>query len=268
MLHRSHTRAAFTLIELGIVIVIIGLLVGGILGGQSLIRASELKSVVSDFQKYKGAVVQFQDQYNALPGDMPNATSYWGTDSDGCPENTARIAKIATCDGNGNGRIGPTGASGGGAVNEELERPRAWQQLSNAGLVNGLYTGVSGASAGILDMVPGENIPKNRIGTAGFTLTYNGSPSGHAAYYDGNYGHMIAFGSQLATDFATAGIITPREAWSVDTKMDDGNPAYGNVMTFKSAATANCTTSDTSSAAQYSLTITSKTCSLIYKTGL
>jgi len=67
-------RSAFTLVELSIVLVILGLLVGGTLTGQSLIHAAELRSVVKDYEKYKTAMHVFEDKYFALPGDMTNAT--------------------------------------------------------------------------------------------------------------------------------------------------------------------------------------------------
>src|SRR5438552_4058186 len=71
-------RQAFSLVELSIVLVILGLLVGGILSGQSLIRAAELRSVTTEFSRYLAAVQSFKDKYFALPGDMANATAFWG----------------------------------------------------------------------------------------------------------------------------------------------------------------------------------------------
>ena len=69
---------AFSLVELSIVLVILGLLTGGILAGQSLIRAAELRAVTTEYQRYVAAVQTFRDKYMALPGDMPNAIAFWG----------------------------------------------------------------------------------------------------------------------------------------------------------------------------------------------
>ncbi|MBN9993879.1 prepilin-type N-terminal cleavage/methylation domain-containing protein, partial [Listeria monocytogenes] len=71
-------KPGFSLIELSIVLVILGLLTGGILAGQSLIRAAELRSVGEEYQKNRTAVATFRDKYFAIPGDMTNATSFWG----------------------------------------------------------------------------------------------------------------------------------------------------------------------------------------------
>lgn len=68
----------FSLVELSIVLVILGLLTGGILAGQSLIRAAELRSYITDVQRYPAAVNAFKDKYFAYPGDMANATKFWG----------------------------------------------------------------------------------------------------------------------------------------------------------------------------------------------
>ena len=71
-------KKAFSLVELSIVLVILGLLVGGILTGQSLIRAAELRSVTTEFSQYQTAVMTFRDKYFAIPGDMKNARDFWG----------------------------------------------------------------------------------------------------------------------------------------------------------------------------------------------
>lgn len=68
----------FSLVELSIVLVILGLLTGGILSGQSLIRAAELRSVVTDIQQIQTSIYSFRDRYMALPGDMKDATDFWG----------------------------------------------------------------------------------------------------------------------------------------------------------------------------------------------
>ena len=67
----SH-EAGFTLIELSIVLVIIGLLVGGILSGLDLIRAAELSATISQITKYNTAVNTFRVKYGYLPGDIPD----------------------------------------------------------------------------------------------------------------------------------------------------------------------------------------------------
>ncbi|MFZ4540565.1 MAG: pilus assembly FimT family protein [Rickettsiales bacterium] len=74
---RTQQRA-FSLVELSIVLVILGLLVGGILSGQALIRASELRAVVTEYNRHAVDTKTFRDKYFALPGDMANATSFWG----------------------------------------------------------------------------------------------------------------------------------------------------------------------------------------------
>ena len=68
----------FSLMEMAMVLVVIGLIAGGIVGGKALIRASELRSVSSDKQKFQTAITAFEERYNYLPGDLPNATKIWG----------------------------------------------------------------------------------------------------------------------------------------------------------------------------------------------
>ena len=70
-LHRSH-KAGFTLIELSIVLVVIGLIVGGILVGQDLIKAAEVRAQIGQINEYNTAVNTFRGKYGYLPGDIPD----------------------------------------------------------------------------------------------------------------------------------------------------------------------------------------------------
>jgi prepilin-type N-terminal cleavage/methylation domain-containing protein len=97
---------AFSLIELVVVLVIIGLIVGGITSGQNLIRSAQLQSVVTDKKKYESAIAAFQERYFQLPGDMNNATDFWGaahTTEATCV--TTVSTGEETCNGDGNGKI-------------------------------------------------------------------------------------------------------------------------------------------------------------------
>ena len=62
-----RTKQAFSLVELSIVLVILGLLAGGVLSGQALIRAAELRSVTADYQRYTAAIMVFRDKYFSFP---------------------------------------------------------------------------------------------------------------------------------------------------------------------------------------------------------
>ena len=70
-------QGGFTLVEIAIVLVIIGLLLGGILKGQEMITQAKIKNVVNDFNGITAAVNSYQDRYRALPGDDLNASTRW-----------------------------------------------------------------------------------------------------------------------------------------------------------------------------------------------
>jgi prepilin-type N-terminal cleavage/methylation domain-containing protein len=134
---RAATRG-FTLIEIAIVLVIIGLLLGGVLKGEELIRAARVRNIISEEQGIKAAFYGFQDRFRALPGDYASAS-------------TNMNCGATTCvDGDGNGRIeAPNGAS----LHEEI---MLWTHLTAAGFINGSY------NATVADTAPTDaNNPKN-----------------------------------------------------------------------------------------------------------
>lgn len=247
------SRHAFSLIELSIVLVILGLLVGTVLSGQSLIRASELRNLSSEITRYQTAIYTFREKYFGLPGDITNATQFWGTDPDGCPTHTNRIAKTETCNGDGNG-----------VFSNGTENFRAWQQLANANLITGTYSGVNGANTSN-DSDPGINVPLMKYGKSnGFTLIYSPTTATYAYY--GTTGNMIAIG-YCGTWDCIQGAFKAEDTWNIDTKLDDGLPASGIIRprngsptghpncsngadnSAAAAATATYSTTDTTSAA-------------------
>jgi prepilin-type N-terminal cleavage/methylation domain-containing protein len=73
----NAVQKGFTLVEIAIVLVIIGLLLGGILKGQEMITQAKIKNVVADFSGISAAYYGYQDRYRAIPGDDPNAGTRW-----------------------------------------------------------------------------------------------------------------------------------------------------------------------------------------------
>lgn len=73
---------AFSLIEMSIVLVVIGLVAGAVFKGRELLENAKIRSIASDFQQYDMAVNNYQETYQALPGDDPRASAHFsGTDS-------------------------------------------------------------------------------------------------------------------------------------------------------------------------------------------
>ena len=70
-------QKGFTLVEIAIVLVIIGLLLGGILKGQEMITQAKIKNVIADMTGISAAMYGYQDRYRALPGDDRNAPARW-----------------------------------------------------------------------------------------------------------------------------------------------------------------------------------------------
>jgi len=207
-------KKAFSLIELSIVLVILGLLVGGVLAGQSLIRAAELRSISADSTKYKMAIMAFRDKYFALPGDMINATSFWGDQATGvgsCASASTADGTPGTCNGNGDGRL---------AYATHGEPGRLWQHMAMAGLIEGSYSGI-----GILDQ-PGVNIPASKLSGGGYVIAWMTTGGFYAA--SASDPNRIQIG-RAVTGVTGAGhaLLRPEEGWNIDTKMDDGNPYSG-----------------------------------------
>jgi len=107
----------FTLVEIAIVLVIIGLLLGGILKGQEMITQAKIKNVIADFSGISAAYHGYQDRYRAIPGDDPNAATRWSG---------------ATA-GNGNGQV--AGKYNSGTVTDESRL--WWDHLRRSGFVSG-----------------------------------------------------------------------------------------------------------------------------------
>jgi prepilin-type N-terminal cleavage/methylation domain-containing protein len=122
----SHRRSGFTLIELSIVLVIIGLLVGGVLVGRDLIRAAQMRSFVGDMEELVSAINAFRTKYNCLPGDCANATQFFGKNTTLCNAHSGSAGTPGTCNGSGDKHI-------------YSEDAYLWQHLSLAQLVPYIY---------------------------------------------------------------------------------------------------------------------------------
>ena len=241
----TPSRQAFTLIELSIVIAIIGLLVGGILGGQTLIRNAELKSIISDLNKYKAAATQFKDQYGGLPGDLVDASSYW----------------VGANNGNGDGQLNFPAAA-----NVTGETFEFWRQLASASLIVGTYSGTAG-SGGARHAVVGANVPASRINKVGFYIEYVGLLSSDPWRWNGDYGHAMYIGLQTTSVPSEGLAFKPDEVWNLDTKIDDGNPATGNIRPFRKNSAGNCTTTDVEATTAYNVSYNSSACNIVAISG-
>lgn len=114
-------QSGFTLVEIAIVLVIIGLLVGGVLKGREMITNAKIKRIENDFSGVSAAIFAYQDRYGVLPGDDPSAASrFSGT-------------WAASDNGNGNGNI----SGGWNSTNNSQEARKIWKHLRGAGLISG-----------------------------------------------------------------------------------------------------------------------------------
>ena len=239
----------FTLIEIAIVLTIMGLLVGGVILAKDMIRSAQVLAVIDEVNNYKQAIKIFQDKYQYLPGDMPTAETFWGSDPGGCPNTTyTATPHTATCNGNGDGHIGYSSMINGCGWQYTNEVGRAWQQLSNAGLIKGTYNGISGAGGGVAGCgypvfvaLPGINVPASQLSGGGYTLWYEFDPVIiPLGAYTNQVGHIIEFGTAVANSTTYGPILTAAEGFAIDTKIDDGLPAFGNVRSMNHAFTPNC----------------------------
>lgn len=242
---------AFSLVELSIVLVILGLLTGGILAGRSVIRAAELRSVITEYRRYETAVPAFRDQYAALAGDMNNATQYWNRQVNQAwclPTSGASVTAPGTCNGNGDNTL-----TQGAAANQSGELFQFWRQLALAGLIEGTYSGIAGGNSAA-SVVIGENAPISRFGENIVWSTRYVAGGGGLLFANWTTSNVFLIGGAPAVnDDGDHVAFSAREMWNLDSKLDDGLPAYGIMRSHNATTRPNCATSDTAETAIYAV---------------
>lgn len=203
-LQAMPSQKGFTLVEMSIVLIIIGLLVGGILKGQELIRNAQSKSLISQIDAYRAANNAFVDKYGQYPGDLSRASLLLPLKQDGTS---------LQVDGDGNGRI-----AGLGNDDESLEY---WQHLNAADLIGGI-TGV--------DPVPGIGIPIGRLQGSAWNTLNASTESGELCDICTLVGNYWRLGSPDAAALSTQALVPADEAYLLDIKIDDGRPGSGLVQ--------------------------------------
>ena len=199
-------QKGFTLVEIAIVLVIIGLLLGGILKGQEMITQAKIKNVIADMSGVSAAMYGYQDRYKALPGDDKNANSRWSS----------------TASGTGDGVIQGvyTVAASGTATDATMEAGFFWHHLRLAGFVSGT----------------GTTQPFNAVsGKMGVQTSDGSSPSG------GTFGTgVLSDGAATPTKFTSLMLcsanLPDKIAISVDAQTDDGTGKKGTVRGQKQSA--------------------------------
>lgn len=212
-------QRGFTLVEIAVVLVIIGLLLGGVLKGQELINSAKVKSLINDFRSVSTMIYAYQDRFRFFPGDDPKADDHVGTG--------AVATTPSSGDARGNGRIG--GAWDSTTATDESYR--LWYQLRKANLT----TGSTDLTAPPADFLP-NNAESGRIGVTGY------SP----------------IGSLAGSFFVCSGGITARFARQIDSSMDDGATDTGNVQVIddnNAAKGKKLTATDESGSATYALCV-------------
>ena len=205
----KRKQAGFTLVEIAIVLVIIGLLLGGILKGQEMITQARIKNVVNDFNGITAAYFSYMDRYKAVPGDDVQASGRWAGSLNGGSD--GQIGGLY-------GTSSPATLAQAAVTNAAGESWNFWWHLRLAGFVAGATTGQAAYSQ-----------PTNAVG--------------------GIVGVQTNALTTLTGVVLCSANVPDKVASAVDTQVDDQRANTGSMMAYAMTASDTAATNITSLAA-------------------
>jgi prepilin-type N-terminal cleavage/methylation domain-containing protein len=199
-------QTGFSLLELSITLVIIGLVLAAIASGAHLMQAAQINKVTSELSGYKQAVENFQLKYHNLPGDQPNASNFWPS----------------AVNGNGDGQIS-------GHLTERLQ---AWSHLAKSHMIAGNFTGLPASSPLYQESI---NVPGSTIKGAYYILGYDQvypTSTGRS----GNNIQLVTTVNTTEGDRPEGGALPASDARIIDKKLDETpGPAAGTLYVLRSS---------------------------------
>ena len=202
---KTSGQGGFTLVEIAIVLVIVGLLLAAVMKGQEMITQGKIKGTISDFNSVLTAFNGYQDRYKAIPGDDSAAAARWPTGAFGTDS-------VAAVNGNGDGVIAglySTNLEADAAPTTTQESNLFWQHLRAAGFYAGIQTGNGSGT-----------LPTNSVGG---TIGVENDTTSTAGIRMG--GILICLTS-----------IPEKIATAVDRQIDDGDATMGSVRSLAIAS--------------------------------
>ncbi|MCC7167430.1 MAG: prepilin-type N-terminal cleavage/methylation domain-containing protein [Rhodospirillales bacterium] len=240
----AEDESGFTLIEMSIVLVIIGLIIGGVLKGQELINSTRLKATVSQWDATKAAVNGFQDKYNSVPGDYNDANVTISANG---------VLQGGTT-GLGNGTVG-TLLTDANAFNNDIsgattENLNAWAHLGAAGLVAGITVCTT---ANTLQAAASGGVMTGKISGTSWAILHGTVNSSTSLW------SRLQFGTGSPT-----ASLSGKDAAEIDRKVDDNNAIRGSIQSYPQGATNVSTGCSADTTGAYSALSTTRACTTIF----
>lgn len=221
-------QSGFTLVEMAVVLVIIGLIASAVVAGKEVVEASRTRGIMAEIRDNMQSFEQFTDTYRAYPGDFTKASEVF-VDGIAAAVVDAQVLvpsiTAAAFNGNGDNRVTWEAPEGGGSSQTTGEGALAWLHLKLAGL--GKYKNLLGVVQNGTAVL-GSNVPASGIDNFGYYINYDDG------ILDQNDKHTIqnhmGLGRQVSGQINNAVSLSPQRTEAIDKKMDDGRPRLGIVQ--------------------------------------
>ncbi len=225
-------KQGFTLIELAIVVVVLGILITGIVGGSSIIESSKRQQQLVFFENVNRSALAFKLEYNSIPGDMKDAWDYWGDD---CSTFGGSVgSRSSACNGNGD-KVVNSGGWDWYNYSVHKERCMFWKHMALADIWKDRYS----CDGRIMP----DNAPINSLNPDTHYVVSAKCPPGNVFTNCDSYDKFIKTKNYLFTsgkDFGGTNptwircgrfkAFTPKQMKYFDEKIDDGKPQRGKLV--------------------------------------